>query len=293
MLPIDKRLIQYNHSSRGGHGIKYIVVHDTGNTSKGADALAHYRYFNGGNRQASAHYFVDDKTIIQTVEENRAAWHCGDGRGRYGITNQNSLGVEICINSDGDYKKAVAHTVELVKHLREKHNIPIEQVVRHFDASRKLCPGTMRENNWANWEEFKQALLKKEGEEMLEHAVVIGSLADFPAAEVLAQLVKAPIYLRGLPFVAQKVYVVGGGLEGIEAEEIVDLSGEDRLETAAKVKQYLVGQRSEEDLDKALELLSTKGLINSPDYWRENAREGKTVRGDFVAILLKRVAAYL
>jgi N-acetylmuramoyl-L-alanine amidase len=161
MLPIKKKLIKYNYSSRNNKRIEYIVIHDTGNTSKGAGADNHYRYFNGGNRNASAHYFVDDKEIIQTVEDANASWHCGDGKGKYGITNSNSIGVEICINSDGDYEKAVANAIELVKHLMDKHNIPIEKIVRHYDASRKICPRTMSCNNWERWEAFKQSLQEK------------------------------------------------------------------------------------------------------------------------------------
>lgn len=42
--------IKYNRSNRGGTPIKYIVVHDTGNPSRGANATAHYNYFNGGDR---------------------------------------------------------------------------------------------------------------------------------------------------------------------------------------------------------------------------------------------------
>lgn len=76
-MDIIKRFINYNTSSRKGTQIKYIVIHDTGNNSKGANAEAHYRYFNGGNRSASAHYFVDDKIILQIVEDEKAAWHVG------------------------------------------------------------------------------------------------------------------------------------------------------------------------------------------------------------------------
>ena len=56
--------IKYNKSDRNGTPIKYIVVHDTGNPSRGANATAHYNYFNGGNRNASADFFVDDTQII-------------------------------------------------------------------------------------------------------------------------------------------------------------------------------------------------------------------------------------
>lgn len=148
--------IKYNFSRRKGARIKYLVIHDTGNTSKGADAMGHYRYFNGGNRNASAHYFVDDKQVVQLVGDSLSAWHVGDGRGRYGITNANSIGIEMCINADGNYAKMYYHTVELAKNIMRKFNIPIERVVRHYDASRKLCPNHMRQSNWQAWAQFKK-----------------------------------------------------------------------------------------------------------------------------------------
>lgn len=158
---IRKLLIKYNTSSRNNTKIQYLVIHDTGNPGAGAGGYNHYLYFNGGNRNASAHYFVDSKEIVQLVEDSTAAWHCGDGKGKYGITNSNSIGIEICINRDGDYNKAVAKTVELVVFLMKKHNISIDKVVRHYDASRKSCPDTMKKDNWKTWHEFKKEVEKK------------------------------------------------------------------------------------------------------------------------------------
>ena len=82
-------------------------------------------------------------------------WHCGDGKGKYGITNSNSIGIEICINSDGNYNTAFQNAVELTKHLMKELNIPLEKVVRHYDASRKNCPARMNKNGWALWNTFK------------------------------------------------------------------------------------------------------------------------------------------
>lgn len=157
-MDIIKKLIKYNYSSRKSTKIKYIVIHDTGNKRKGAGANNHYLYFNGGNRNASAHYFIDDKEILQLVEDDNASWHCGDGKGMYGITNSNSIGIEICVNPDSDYNIAVQNTIELTKYLMNKHNIPLNNVVRHYDASRKNCPASMSKDNWKAWEEFKKAL---------------------------------------------------------------------------------------------------------------------------------------
>lgn len=157
-MKINKKLIKYNTSSRHGTPIQYIVIHDTGNAASTATAENHFNYFNGGNRQASAHYFVDDKQILQIVEDNVAAWHVGDGKGKYGITNSNSLGIEICVNKGANYSKAVQDTIKLTAYLMQLHNIPIEKVIRHHDASKKNCPASMMKNNWEPWRAFKSAL---------------------------------------------------------------------------------------------------------------------------------------
>lgn len=102
---------------------------------------------------------MDDTQVLQVNDYlTYYTWHCGDGKGRYGITNANSLGVEICINSDGDYSKAFDNAVWLTKQLMANLAIPINRVVRHYDASRKNCPASMSNNNWALWLEFKQRL---------------------------------------------------------------------------------------------------------------------------------------
>lgn len=150
------RPIKRNVYSRKGNPIKYLVIHDTGNPNRGAGALAHRNYVENNKRGASAHYFVDDKVIVQYVGDSLSAGSVGDGHGRYGITNTNSLSIEMCINSDADYAKTYKNTVELTKNLMRKFNIPIERVVRHYDASRKNCPGHMSKNSWNAWWKFKE-----------------------------------------------------------------------------------------------------------------------------------------
>ena len=151
--------IKYNCSNRGGIPIRYIVVHDTGNPSRGANATAHYNYFNGGDRSSSADFFVDDTQVLCVNDYYKYyTWHCGDGRGKYGITNRNSVGIEFCINVDSDRDKTLERTAQLVRELMQQLNIPIDRVVRHYDASRKNCPQSMSGNGWAQWYEFKEKL---------------------------------------------------------------------------------------------------------------------------------------
>ena len=58
--------------------IKYIVIHYTANDGDTDESNA--KYFKNNVVKSSAHYFVDDDSVTQSVEDNRVAWHCGGSR---------------------------------------------------------------------------------------------------------------------------------------------------------------------------------------------------------------------
>ena len=156
--------IAYNKSTRTEKP-KYIVVHTTGNKNPGADARAHFKYWNSGNVGTSADFVVDDKETLQINDYNKFyTWHCGDGKGKNGITNSNSIGVEICINRDGDFEKALKNAVDLVKKIKKEAGIT--KVVRHYDASGKICPAELSDNNWEGWGKFLEKVYAAEPEEL-------------------------------------------------------------------------------------------------------------------------------
>lgn len=132
---------------------KYIVIHQTGNTSKGADAQAHANLQSNGNlRSSSWHITVDDKEAIQSYDYDVSCWHAGDG---YGDGNLHGIAVEICINSDGDYVKAILNAVDVVKQLQKKFNIPTSRVKQHAHFSGKNCPSQIRSNvKGISWDDF-------------------------------------------------------------------------------------------------------------------------------------------
>lgn len=128
---------------------KYITVHETSNVSRGANAAAHARLqSNGNSRTASWHFSCDDKDIYQSLPTNEVGWHAGDGRGPGNMT---SIGIEICVNSDGNFTKAKENAIWLIKHLMEKHNIPIQNVVPHQKWSGKNCPTNILKSGWTNF----------------------------------------------------------------------------------------------------------------------------------------------
>lgn len=131
----------FNRSART-QPVRYIVIHYTGAGSSAAGcALANCRYFAGGDRQASAHYFIDDANIYEYADPAKYyTWHCGDGHGRYGISNGNSIGIEVC-SSGADYTpEELSRLHYLVRLLMNRFRIDPSHVVRHYDASRKACP---------------------------------------------------------------------------------------------------------------------------------------------------------
>lgn len=139
---------------------RWITIHDTGNTSRGANAQSHANLQSRGNtRKTSWHYSVDDREAIQSFLDSSSCMHCGDGRGN---GNMNSIGIEICINRDGNYRKAVENAIELTKQLMKKYNIPASRVVRHYDWSRKVCPRQlMNGKDGLTWGWFKSQLAGK------------------------------------------------------------------------------------------------------------------------------------
>lgn len=148
----------FNKSRRaGGLGaIANFVEHYTG--GKGS-AKNNCIYFATANRNASADFFIDkDGTVWEynNILDGYYTWHVGDGKGKYGITNTNSVGVEVV--SDGEDFTAAqrASLARLYAHccsiLGRKLN-----VVRHYDASRKQCPAPYIDS--AKWGALKAETL--------------------------------------------------------------------------------------------------------------------------------------
>lgn len=141
-MKIHKHHGKYNISKRSKPP-NYIVIHYVGaGTSAIGSALANCKYFAGGNRNASAHYFIDEGFIYEYADpDTHYTWHCGDGHGKNGITNANSIGIEVCQNGDKPFTTPEIKLLgELVRYLMDKYDIPKSRIVRHYDASGKMCP---------------------------------------------------------------------------------------------------------------------------------------------------------
>ena len=117
------------------------------------------------SRPSSSHFFVDEKEIWQSVREKDIAWHCGT-RGMYFhpyCRNANSLGIELCSRKQGEKYYFAPETVKnarnFVRFLMKKYDIPLANVVRHYDVTHKNCPAPFVEDA-AAWQSFKAGLIQ-------------------------------------------------------------------------------------------------------------------------------------
>lgn len=179
-------------SARSLDKIKYIVIHYTGNDGDHDESNANY--FNA-YRGVSAHYFVDDDSITQSVPDGCVAWavggakwadcpQTGGGKWYNKCTNNNSISIELCDTvRDGKYgftEKTLQNAADLVKLLMKKYNVPIENVIRHFDVNGKHCPAPMMDLKM--WSAFKARLEDDE--------VVTKEKIEFFGKEIECELIR-------------------------------------------------------------------------------------------------------
>ena len=148
-------------TTRDLSSIEFLVIHYTGND--GDTDEANGKYFQGPNRQASAHDFVDDNSVTHSVPYNKVAWHCGGKKYYHSkCRNANSIGIEICdTKRDGSYNMSPAtraNVIALAKKLMKEYNIPISNVVRHYDVTHKKCPAYFVNDTQA-WIQFLNELV--------------------------------------------------------------------------------------------------------------------------------------
>lgn len=149
-----------NYNNNASRNVQFVVMHYTGNSKDTAKANANY--FTGSGRNASAHLFVDDTEIYQSVELRDTAWHCGASTYKHAsCRNANSIGIEMCCTagnykiSDTTKKNAAYVCAYICKLLGISASGVDTYVLRHYDVTGKNCPAQMAGSNNAEWTAFK------------------------------------------------------------------------------------------------------------------------------------------
>jgi N-acetylmuramoyl-L-alanine amidase len=167
-MEIKKMITPYNRTVMSNKKNEFIVIHYVGAVSSARANAIYFQQKLVGDKKASAHYFVDEKDIYQVVENKDVAWHCGAKYYKHlRCRNTNSIGIEMCCyrNSKGEIEvseEVEKRTIELTKELMKKYNIPIQNILRHYDVTGKNCPAPFVRNN-NRWINFLNKLSKSEG----------------------------------------------------------------------------------------------------------------------------------
>lgn len=159
-IPLKTAYISPDLEGRPGikRKVKYIVIHETGNPVRGANAQSHSVFLQGGGEGSTSwHYTVDDHEIYHHIPDNEVAWHAGD-RLRETGGNLNGIGVELCTNVDGDFDKTFVNGAKLTAYLLKAYDLDISAVKQHGDFMEKNCPEHIRDQG--RWNEFI-ALVKR------------------------------------------------------------------------------------------------------------------------------------
>lgn len=117
---------------------------------RGPNAQRHSAFLlSGGEGETSWHYTVDDHEIYHHIPDNEVAWHAGDKEKEDG-GNLCGIGVELCVNEDGNFESTFENGARLTARLLQIHHLELSAVKQHGDFIEKNCPQTIRDNGrWA------------------------------------------------------------------------------------------------------------------------------------------------
>lgn len=150
---------------RKDSSVKAIVIHGTGGTVDTAKNELDY-FATGNKRYAGAHAFVDYKGKAGcSIPRNRVAWSVGDknGQGRYygKYNNMNTISIELCAIEKKEISKAQLATLKKLIRYYGKKCPNIDNIVRHYDITTKLCPTFYTGSNKkdAIWQHLRSELM--------------------------------------------------------------------------------------------------------------------------------------
>lgn len=154
--------------SNAWNSCDYIVIHYAASGTESGKRLAQSLHNNGGI-SSSWHFSVGIDGIWQSLPCRKTAWHCGYSAATTTfISNSEAIGIEVCNDGGAFDDREIEYLKQLVPYLMKEYEIPIENVVRHYDCTypRKLCPegycGSEAKNK--RWYELRKYITTSEPE---------------------------------------------------------------------------------------------------------------------------------
>jgi hypothetical protein len=133
--------------------VSNLIIHST-ETARPADAVTVVKSWNHGLKHPGTQYIVDrDGTIHQTVDPRYATVHVNEKRTLGGVTNDNSIGIEIVRSGKQKYTATqLASVVRLVDYIKDRYPI------RHVWGHGQIQPSTRTDPVAFNWTLFSRNL---------------------------------------------------------------------------------------------------------------------------------------
>ena len=218
------------------------------------------------------------------MADKDAAWHCGT-TGKYyhnECRNENSIGIEMCcIKKNGKLdisEQTVANTIELTKQLMAKYNIPVENVIRHYDVTHKKCPAPFVADE-SRWEDFKNKLQDLKIEEINKMSIKLKidahlwdlsfdkpsnakSVKQYKVGDIIENIVAIATHSCGSKYYMTEYSYknnIKNGFNIVDCEEYVESSQEDKLEDVELPEKVTTenGQDVETSIESPVEELQT------------------------------------
>ena len=231
---IMKDYLTPNPFSRPGKKLEKvtkIAVHYTANPGSTAENNRDYfeslktgrRDGNGKLLYVSSHYVIGlEGEIIQCIPEDEWSY-CTNQANKY------SISIECCHkDSTGRFnEKTLFSLVELLADLCRRHKLnPVEDIIRHYDVTRKLCPKWYVEHpsDWtALRERVRKTMIGTNG-----YWVRVGAFSQKSRADEVAKKVTAIGFYNAVKEIEGKYYVeIGSFGNQVKASALAFLLTED------------------------------------------------------------------
>lgn len=257
---ITKKITKHNQtfltlSGQGG------IQHSTGN---GEDtALGNFEYFNAADRMANAHFFVDAGNILQFVELDQVAYHARNP------ANSHVWGIEACETTDKTkFLQIWDNLVWLWAHLFTEvaspriYSITSDTLRSHDEENRLNHPGDSSNHN------DPTAYFRKFGKSMDLLRLDVQNRIN----TILIEKVLGNTYLIGVQDYWRENCQPGHNINGDWAGMVI--------------KKFVAMFKKCDTFDECIEWLRDNEMINSPQLWKDNAVQGRTVAGANMRYLL-------
>lgn len=173
-----------NKTWGNGNKKRSITIHETANLSFGAGARTHARLqLNYNSRDASWHIQVDDSEVIRSFKNEIRCWAAGTQ------ANNESIHIEICVNADSNFVKAVKNAAEITKMLMKELGIPLSRVYQHNYWTGKNCPTLIRGGrDGVDWDGFKRLVSGSSGSISTPSVKPTGNLSSVKETSIIDYL---------------------------------------------------------------------------------------------------------